>query len=474
MKPAIILLALTSIALAQGPLTPPGAPGLTMRSLDEIEPRIPLNQTTAPGDAASVYKITRPGSYILTGNLKPPAGHHGILIALLVPGVVEVDMMGFTIDGSDAGPTASALCNNEVIAGALNFYKLRHGTIRGFAGTACLQAPGTAVTFVFQDIAWLMNGAGVSTTGRLLMSDSSITGGTGIPIQMGSNSVLSGVEISGSGAVTSPLISTGDHCALERVSLSWSFGESNSGSAVMLGPDSTVSGLTARINGGTFSGPVLGNTSGFTEVSGLTLELLNVTAPSASNSFSWGATNPGLLGTTYGGDGQISAQNCTFTSAVVVMPPSPLGYLENDLITQLTGATTAPSVVRVEANNFTMNCDIFVAGTATVSGAVVDVAASGTTIRANIRGGSVGVRLSSGTGNTVEGCNLIGLLVPAQAIQITSGVTNSLVRNNRAARLPAGGVLVQNNGGPTNFIAPVLTSPAMLSANTNPFANILH
>ena len=64
--------------------------------------------------------------------------------------------------------------------------------------------------------------------------------------------------------------------------------------------------------------------------------------------------------------------------------------------------------------------------------------------------------------------------MPAQAIQITSGVTNSLVRNNRAARLPAGGVLVQNNGGPTNFIAPVLTTPAMLSANTNPFANILH
>src|SRR5688572_30579567 len=107
MKPSIILLALTSIAFAQGPLTPPGAPGLTMKSLDQVEPRIPLTPTYTPGDATSVFKITQPGSYFLTGNLKPPAGKHGILIALLVPGAVEIDLMGFTIDGMDAGAGAS-------------------------------------------------------------------------------------------------------------------------------------------------------------------------------------------------------------------------------------------------------------------------------------------------------------------------------------------------------------------------------
>src|SRR5262245_46218450 len=46
---------------AQGALTPPGAPAPTMKTLDQLEPRIPINATNTPGDATSVYKITVPG-----------------------------------------------------------------------------------------------------------------------------------------------------------------------------------------------------------------------------------------------------------------------------------------------------------------------------------------------------------------------------------------------------------------------------
>ena len=50
-------------AFAQGPLTPPGAPAPTMKSLDQVEPRIAVNSTNTPGGADSLYKITQPGSY---------------------------------------------------------------------------------------------------------------------------------------------------------------------------------------------------------------------------------------------------------------------------------------------------------------------------------------------------------------------------------------------------------------------------
>ena len=132
MKTAILLLAFTSIALGQGSLIPPGPPGLTMRSLDEIETRIPLNQTNTPGDTTCVFKITKAGSYILTGNIKPPAGKHGILIALLSPGVVETDMKGFTLDGSDAGATASGVTGSFTATDDLWQWRVSHGTIRNF------------------------------------------------------------------------------------------------------------------------------------------------------------------------------------------------------------------------------------------------------------------------------------------------------------------------------------------------------
>jgi hypothetical protein len=53
---------------AQGPLTPPGAPAPTMKTLQQIEPRIDL--ATVPGNASAHHVIDRPGSYYLSGNLE--------------------------------------------------------------------------------------------------------------------------------------------------------------------------------------------------------------------------------------------------------------------------------------------------------------------------------------------------------------------------------------------------------------------
>ena len=93
---AILLGALAVVSIA-GSLAPPAGPvAPTMLTLDEIEPRIPINATNTPGDTDSTFKITAPGSYILTDNLTGEVGKHGIEIAA---DNVSIDLMGFQLEG---------------------------------------------------------------------------------------------------------------------------------------------------------------------------------------------------------------------------------------------------------------------------------------------------------------------------------------------------------------------------------------
>jgi hypothetical protein len=74
-----------SASLAQGSLTPPGAPGPTMRTLTQIEPRTPIS--------AAPFTINVPGSYYLTTNLTVSTGD---AITIAASGVT-LDLNGFTI-----------------------------------------------------------------------------------------------------------------------------------------------------------------------------------------------------------------------------------------------------------------------------------------------------------------------------------------------------------------------------------------
>src|SRR5262249_50177124 len=118
---------LSVLAFGQGPLTPPGAPAPTMKTLDQVEPRIPVNATNTPGDATSVFKITQPGSYYLTGNLAGVSGKHGIYIT---SGNVTLDLMGFDLVGVGGSLDGIHVDNTAV---SVN-YTVRNGSVRNWGG----------------------------------------------------------------------------------------------------------------------------------------------------------------------------------------------------------------------------------------------------------------------------------------------------------------------------------------------------
>ena len=84
----VCLLALASTVTAQGPLTPPGAPGPTMKTLQQVEPRTPIGSLP--------FTINTPGSYYVTTNLTGTGGSSGITIN---SDDVTLDLCGFALIG---------------------------------------------------------------------------------------------------------------------------------------------------------------------------------------------------------------------------------------------------------------------------------------------------------------------------------------------------------------------------------------
>ena len=123
--PAVLVFFLTAglqipAVLAQGSLTPPGAPAPMMKSLAQIEPRIPIS--SAP------LTITNAGSYYLTTNITVSSGN----AITINSNNVTLDLMGFTISSTDPGNTGSAILLNSGPGGiVLQNITILNGFIRG-------------------------------------------------------------------------------------------------------------------------------------------------------------------------------------------------------------------------------------------------------------------------------------------------------------------------------------------------------
>ena len=101
--PSALALALSTLIhqsptlIAQGSLTPPGAPASTMKSLDQIEARTPISSVP--------YTISSPGSYYLTANLNVTTGD---AITIAANGVA-LDLNGFTLSSTDPNNIGSGI-----------------------------------------------------------------------------------------------------------------------------------------------------------------------------------------------------------------------------------------------------------------------------------------------------------------------------------------------------------------------------
>ena len=250
---------------AQGSLTPPGAPAPTMKTLEQIEPRIPISSLP--------YIISQPGSYYLTTNLTGVAGQDGITIS---GARVTLDLMGFELRGVPGAlsgirmnpATSPHVLNGSIVSwgqdgingtngsgGAIERLRVsnngRYGISFGSASQVrhCIVfGNGIAGILLSNDVEvddcvstgngthGIQAGTG-STIRRCMAVGNSAAGITGSGLD-GLNIVECNTEFNGSGIAT-----------LGQTIVKDCFARSNAVVGIAVGPGSTVQGCNASDNG---------------------------------------------------------------------------------------------------------------------------------------------------------------------------------------------------------------------------------
>ncbi len=170
---------------AQGSLTPPGAPAPTMKTLSQIEPRIPVSGPT---------NITVSGSYYLTGNLVQFASS----FTTISNSDVTFDLNGFRVFQGDLGISVAPGLQNVVI---------RNGSVRSAA-------------------------YGISASSPVVLENVLVAGSAFAGVTLSSNSIVRDCQFQNNGG--SGLVA-GDGTLVLRV-----ISSSNSASGIVVGNRSVV------------------------------------------------------------------------------------------------------------------------------------------------------------------------------------------------------------------------------------------
>jgi len=119
------LVALAATPSQAGPLDPPPGPiGPTSKPLAEVEARTAVNAANTPGGFGSLFTITQPGSYYLTGNVAGESGKCGVEITA---SNVTLDLNGFALAG-----VAGSLDAIRVTGATARAVSVSNGSITGW------------------------------------------------------------------------------------------------------------------------------------------------------------------------------------------------------------------------------------------------------------------------------------------------------------------------------------------------------
>ncbi len=177
----ILTIAAGAWSASGGDLNPPPGPiQPTMKTLDEVEPRVPIGPDTTPGDADSLFRITQSGSYYLTGNVTGQSGRHGIQIEA---DGVTLDLSGFTligVTGSLDGINMPSFLENVVIRNGhirawgesgvearIDVGRIEHITAMGNGAWGIDNSPSGTFTTHITSCEALGNGPLVASTGGI-------------------------------------------------------------------------------------------------------------------------------------------------------------------------------------------------------------------------------------------------------------------------------------------------------------------
>jgi hypothetical protein len=231
-----LALLVTGAVLYAGPLDPPTGPITpTSKTLAEIEPRIAINATNTPGDADSVFRISQPGSYYLTGNVLGEANKRGVEIAA---SNVTLDLAGFVVDGQSIVSTLDGIA----LDGSTISIIIRNGQVRGWGdGGIDLFSPAIAPGNRVENVIARNNmGTGISPSDSAsVIGCSAISNGGGGIAVSSSATIVNCIARANTGAG----ILTGSGCIIEN-----STARLNTGTGISVGTGSLARGCSAFDN----------------------------------------------------------------------------------------------------------------------------------------------------------------------------------------------------------------------------------